>query len=126
MPLTFHWSGCPTPAAAFISERLFSIMSHQFSYPDASVVQMRFLRLHSVTAVQRVTYSCHPGSRQGPTERSVKFLTDTRRQSYLGALRDCMVRIHQRQRKDISFLFLKYVNSCLKRRGRCCVFFMFV
>uniref|UniRef100_A0A8C7ZJW1 Fibrillar collagen NC1 domain-containing protein n=1 Tax=Oryzias sinensis TaxID=183150 RepID=A0A8C7ZJW1_9TELE len=63
---------------------------YQFSYPDASVVQMRFLRLHSVTAVQRVTYSCHPGSRQGPTERSVKFLTDTRRQSYLGALRDCM------------------------------------
>ncbi|KAF6732467.1 Collagen alpha-1(II) chain [Oryzias melastigma] len=63
---------------------------YQFSYPDASVVQMRFLRLHSITAVQKVTYSCHPGYRQGQTERSVKFLTDTRRQSYLGALRDCV------------------------------------
>ncbi|MEQ2281309.1 hypothetical protein AMECASPLE_028946, partial [Ameca splendens] len=63
---------------------------HQFSYPGTSVVQMRFLRLHSITAVQKVTYSCHPGHRLGQKERSVKFLTDTRKQSYLGELNDCV------------------------------------
>lgn len=62
----------------------------QFSYPGANVVQMRFLRLHSTAAVQNVTYSCHPGHRLGQTETDVKFLTDTRRQSYLGALKDCV------------------------------------
>ncbi|PWA26936.1 hypothetical protein CCH79_00000656 [Gambusia affinis] len=55
-----------------------------------SVVQMRFLRLHSVSASQTVTYSCHPGSRLGPTDTEVKFLTDTRMQSYLGELNHCV------------------------------------
>lgn len=55
------------------------------------MVQMRFLRLHSTTAVQMVTYSCHPGHRLGQVDREVKFLTDTRKQSYLGALKDCVV-----------------------------------
>ncbi|XP_023185831.1 collagen alpha-1(II) chain-like [Xiphophorus maculatus] len=63
---------------------------HQFSYPGESVVQMRFLRLHSVSASQRVTYSCPPGSRLGPTDTEVKFLTDTRMQSYLGQLNHCV------------------------------------
>ncbi|XP_072227829.1 collagen alpha-1(II) chain-like [Leuresthes tenuis] len=62
----------------------------QFHYPGSNVVQMRFLRLHSTTAVQRVTYSCHPGHRLGQMDREVKFLTDTRKQSYLGMLQDCM------------------------------------
>lgn len=62
----------------------------QFYYPGANVVQMRFLRLHSSTAIQKMTYSCHPGHRLGQMERDVKFLTDTRRQSYLGSLKDCV------------------------------------
>lgn len=53
---------------------------------------MRFLRLHSNTAVQKVTYSCHPGHRLGQSDRDVKFLADTKKQSYLGALKDCVVR----------------------------------
>lgn len=63
---------------------------------------MRFLRLHSVTAVQKVTYSCHPGHKLGLKERDVKFLTDSRRQSFLGALKDCVVRPN---------LFLSIVRS---------------
>ncbi|XP_056134911.1 collagen alpha-1(II) chain [Lampris incognitus] len=62
----------------------------QFEYPGANVVQMRFLRLNSRFSTQNVTYSCHSGSRQGLREREVKFLADSRRQSYLGALRDCV------------------------------------
>ncbi|XP_029921679.1 collagen alpha-1(III) chain-like [Myripristis murdjan] len=62
----------------------------QFYYPAASVVQMRFLRLHSNTAVQKVTYSCHPGHKLGQSDRDVKFLADTKKQSYLGALKDCV------------------------------------
>ncbi|CAK6978561.1 collagen alpha-1(I) chain isoform X2, partial [Scomber scombrus] len=61
----------------------------QFEYPGADVVQMRFLRLNSRLSTQKVTYSCQQGSRQSHTEREVKFLADTRTQSYLGALRDC-------------------------------------
>ncbi|XP_064817134.1 collagen alpha-1(I) chain-like [Oncorhynchus masou masou] len=61
-----------------------------FYYPGANVVQMRFLRLQSWKAVQRIIYSCHPGHRLGHTDREVKFLADTRRQSFLGALKDCM------------------------------------
>lgn len=38
-----------------------------------------------------MTYSCHPGHRLGQTDRDIKFLTDTRQQSYLGAVKDCVV-----------------------------------
>ncbi|XP_076127454.1 collagen alpha-2(I) chain-like [Alosa pseudoharengus] len=62
----------------------------QFEYAESSVVQMRFLRLNSNLASQNITFTCQPGSRQGPTEREIKFLADTRRQSYVGTLRDCM------------------------------------
>ncbi|KAM6965207.1 collagen alpha-1(I) chain [Aplochiton taeniatus] len=62
----------------------------QFDYPGADVVQMRFLRLNSRVVSQNVSYSCHTGSKQGSVEREVKFLADTQRQSYLGALRDCV------------------------------------
>lgn len=66
----------------------------QFHYPGENVVQLRFLRLHSITAVQSITFSCHPGHKLGEAERDVKFLTDSRTQSYLGVLKDCVVRIH--------------------------------
>ncbi|KAM7393226.1 hypothetical protein PAMA_008056 [Pampus argenteus] len=62
----------------------------QFYYIGATVVQMRFLRLHSSTAVQKVTYSCQPGHTLGQEDKDIKFLTDTRKQSYLGALKDCV------------------------------------
>ncbi|XP_042564107.1 collagen alpha-1(III) chain [Clupea harengus] len=62
----------------------------QFEYTESSVVQMRFLRLNSNLASQNITFACQPGSRQGTTEREIKFLADTRRQSYVGTLRDCM------------------------------------
>lgn len=63
----------------------------QFDYPALSVVQLRFLRLQSNRAEQRVTYSCYPGQRLGQTQRQVQFLTDAVKQSYLGALQDCVV-----------------------------------
>ncbi|XP_064210552.1 collagen alpha-1(II) chain-like isoform X1 [Anguilla rostrata] len=62
----------------------------QFEYPGASVVQLRFLRLSSRFVTQNVTYSCSSGHQQGQREREIKFLADTRRQSYLGALKDCV------------------------------------
>jgi hypothetical protein len=52
---------------------------------------MRFLRLHSSWSSQKVTYSCHPGHRLGQGERDVKFLADTRKQSFLSTLKDCVV-----------------------------------
>nr|XP_057908340.1 collagen alpha-2(I) chain-like [Doryrhamphus excisus] len=61
-----------------------------FIYPGADVVQIRFLRLHSSTARQKMTYSCHPGHILGQSERDIKFLTDTRTQSFLGVLQDCV------------------------------------
>ncbi|XP_061837042.1 collagen alpha-1(II) chain-like [Nerophis lumbriciformis] len=61
-----------------------------FVYPGASVVQMRFLRLQSSTATQKMTYSCHPGHILGQSQRDIKFLTDTRQQSFLGAVQDCV------------------------------------
>ncbi|XP_072309336.1 collagen alpha-1(II) chain-like [Eucyclogobius newberryi] len=61
----------------------------QFDYPGASVVQLRFLKLQSSTAVQKLTYSCHPGHGLGQAGRDVKFLTNTGKQSYLGQLSDC-------------------------------------
>lgn len=64
---------------------------YQFYYPGASVVQMRFLRLHSVAAIQKITYSCQQGRSLGQTDREVKFLTDAWKQSYHGVLKDCVV-----------------------------------
>ncbi|KAK5870531.1 hypothetical protein PBY51_003472 [Eleginops maclovinus] len=62
----------------------------QFEYPGGTdVVQMRFLRLKSRFCTQTVTYSCQRGTVQNHREREVQFLSDTRRQSYLGALPEC-------------------------------------
>lgn len=64
----------------------------QFEYTGgADVVQMRFLRLNSRFSSQNITYFCHPGSRQSQREREIKFLADTRRQSYVGVLQECEV-----------------------------------
>ncbi|KAA0717047.1 Collagen alpha-1(XI) chain [Triplophysa tibetana] len=63
----------------------------QFDYTGSSVVQMRFLRLNSRIAKQNITFSCQPNSHQGFNEREVKFLADSRKQSFLGTLLDCEV-----------------------------------
>lgn len=71
------------------------LLHSQFHYPGENVVQLRFLRLHSSTAIQSITFSCHPGHKLGETERDVKFLTDSRTQSYLGVLKGCVVRLEE-------------------------------
>lgn len=71
--------------------RFLYVFSFKFLYPGANVVQLRFLRLYSSTAIQTMTYSCHPGHRLGPADTEVKFLTDTKKQSYLGIIKDCVV-----------------------------------
>ncbi|KAG9354484.1 hypothetical protein JZ751_001194 [Albula glossodonta] len=75
----------------------------QFEYPGATVVQLRFLKLNSRFASQNITYSCQSGHQLGQEEREVKFLADTRRQSYLGMLRDCEATgvIHSAKRQSI-------------------------
>lgn len=67
----------------------------KFNYTEISVVQMRFLRLNSRLVTQNITFSCHHMSKQGKSEREIKFLADSRRQSFLGTLRDCVVRFFQ-------------------------------
>lgn len=95
----------------------------QFYYPGANVVQMRFLKLHSSTAIQKVTYSCHPGHELGETDRDVKFLTDTRKQSFLGSLKDCVVRISRSSPYNKLIIMNKYAVWCRSYvpacRGRC-------
>lgn len=95
----------------------------QFYYPGANVVQMRFLKLHSSTAIQKVTYSCHPGHELGETDRDVKFLTDTRKQSFLGSLKDCVVRISHSSPYNKLLIMNKYAVWCRSYvpacRGRC-------
>uniref|UniRef100_A0A671S4T4 Fibrillar collagen NC1 domain-containing protein n=2 Tax=Sinocyclocheilus anshuiensis TaxID=1608454 RepID=A0A671S4T4_9TELE len=61
----------------------------QFDYMETGVVQMRFLRLNSKFVKQNITFSCQPNSHQGSNERDIKFLADSRRQSFLGTLLDC-------------------------------------
>ncbi|TSV94898.1 Collagen alpha-1(XXVII) chain B [Bagarius yarrelli] len=62
----------------------------QFEYTEAGVVQIRFLRLNSKQVTQNITFSCGQESRPGPSEREIKFLADSRRQIFLGTLRDCV------------------------------------
>lgn len=81
------------PVCGFVNRFILHLLSFQFHYPGESAVQLRFLRLHSITAIQSITFSCHPGHQLGGAERDVKFLTDSRTQSYLGVLKDCVVSI---------------------------------
>lgn len=67
-------------------------MSLQFEYSGGTdVVQMRFLRLNSRFSTQTISYYCRPVDGHTRREREVKFLADTRTQSYLAALQDCVV-----------------------------------
>ncbi|NXX47221.1 CO1A1 protein, partial [Tricholaema leucomelas] len=64
----------------------------QLEYAGASPVQLRFLRLHSSLATQKVSYSCRPGPEQGQPQlqKEILFLADSRQQSYAANLQGCL------------------------------------
>ncbi|NXI61931.1 CO1A1 protein, partial [Anseranas semipalmata] len=65
----------------------------QLEYAGASAVQLRFLRLHSRLAAQKVSYSCSPAPHQGwpQPEKEIRFLADSREQSYVATLQGCLL-----------------------------------
>ncbi|XP_032994102.1 collagen alpha-1(V) chain-like [Lacerta agilis] len=60
-------------------------------YQDTTTVQLRFLKLHSSLATQKVSYSCrpHPDGGKLQLEKEIKFLTDSQEQSYMAVLEGC-------------------------------------
>ncbi|NXU76627.1 CO1A1 protein, partial [Oreotrochilus melanogaster] len=68
------------------------VFSLQLEYWGASPVQLRFLRLHSHRATQRVSYSCTPTPQQlqPQQEKEIHFLADSREQSYAASLPGCL------------------------------------
>ena len=56
-------------------------------------MQLRFLRLRSRLATQEVSYSCRPAPEPGQPqpEKEIRFLADSREQSYAASLQGCMV-----------------------------------
>ncbi|NXS59908.1 CO1A1 protein, partial [Brachypteracias leptosomus] len=70
---------------------LFSVL--QLEYAGASPVQLRFLRLHSRLATQQVSYSCRPAPQQPQPQphKEIRFLTDSRQQSYAASLHGCLL-----------------------------------
>ncbi|NXG33793.1 CO5A3 protein, partial [Dromaius novaehollandiae] len=65
----------------------------QLEYEGASPVQLRFLKLRSSLATQKVSYSCRPASEQGQPqlEKAIQFLADSREQSYAATLQGCVL-----------------------------------
>ncbi|NXR20551.1 CO5A3 protein, partial [Cinclus mexicanus] len=73
---------------------LFSVpVSLQLEYAGASPVQLRFLRLHSHRASQKVSYSCTPAPERGRPRphKEIRFLTDSRDRSYAASLQGCLL-----------------------------------
>lgn len=68
-------------------------MPPQLEYAGASPVQLRFLRLHSRLATQKISYSCRPAPEQDQPqpEKEIRFLADSREQSYAASLQGCVV-----------------------------------
>ncbi|NXI12922.1 CO5A3 protein, partial [Irena cyanogastra] len=66
-------------------------LSLQLEYAGASPVQLRFLRLHSHRAAQKVSYSCRAAPQRGrpQPDREIRFLTDSRDRSYAASLQSC-------------------------------------
>ncbi|XP_043914493.1 collagen alpha-2(I) chain-like [Protopterus annectens] len=65
-------------------------------YSGAGTVQLRFLKLNSAFVSQKVTYSCKSsstlvtdGNKQRQRQKDIKFLANTREQSFLGTLTEC-------------------------------------
>ncbi|NXA08445.1 CO5A3 protein, partial [Sapayoa aenigma] len=71
----------------------FSLSSLQLEYTGASPVQLRFLRLHSRLVSQKVSYSCRPAPVQGQLQpqKEIRFLADSREQSYAATLQGCVL-----------------------------------
>lgn len=65
----------------------------QLEYAGASPVQLRFLRLHSHRATQKVSYSCRPAPERGrpQPDKEIRFLADSRDHSYTASLQGCLV-----------------------------------
>ncbi|NXK89033.1 CO1A1 protein, partial [Formicarius rufipectus] len=68
-------------------------LSPQLEYAGASAVQLRFLRLHSRRATQKVSYSCRPAPERGRPQphKEIRFLADSREQSYAASLQGCLL-----------------------------------
>ncbi|NXE07933.1 CO5A3 protein, partial [Lophotis ruficrista] len=64
------------------------LLPPQLEYAGASPVQLRFLRLHSRLATQKISYSCRPSPERGQPrpEKEIRFLADSREQSYAATL----------------------------------------
>ncbi|NXJ85739.1 CO1A1 protein, partial [Trogon melanurus] len=89
----FHWWGEHRPLQAASTTRCSLSLPLQLEYVGASPVQLRFLRLHSSLATQKVSYSCRPVPEQGQLqpEKEIRFLTDSREQSYVASLQGCVL-----------------------------------
>ncbi|NXO85224.1 CO5A3 protein, partial [Sitta europaea] len=79
-----HSSLKQPPLAGFLSA------SPQLEYAGASAVQLRFLRLHSRRAAQKVSYSCTPAPQPQP-HKEIRFLADSRDHSYAASLHGCLL-----------------------------------
>lgn len=66
-------------------------LSLQLEYTGANAVQLRFLRLHSHRAAQKISYSCRPALHHRQPQKEIRFLADTREQSYVATLQGCLV-----------------------------------
>ncbi|NXD31439.1 CO1A1 protein, partial [Spelaeornis formosus] len=66
-------------------------LSPQLEYAGASAVQLRFLRLHSHRAAQKVSYSCKAVAERRQPRREIRFLTDSRDHSYAATLQGCLL-----------------------------------
>ncbi|NXL75791.1 CO1A1 protein, partial [Leptocoma aspasia] len=68
-------------------------LSPQLEYAGASPVQLRFLRLHSHRATQKVSYSCRPAPERGRPQpgKEIRFLADSRGHSYAASLQGCLL-----------------------------------
>ncbi|NWS45799.1 CO5A3 protein, partial [Probosciger aterrimus] len=62
-------------------------------YTGASAVQLRFLRLHSSLVTQKISYSCRPAPEQAQPQlqKEIRFLADSREQSYAASLQGCVL-----------------------------------
>lgn len=79
-------------------------------------MQLRFLRLHSHRASQKVSYSCSPGPERGQPQphKEIRFLADSRDHSYAASLQGCLVSLALR-----SLGAWKSLPTCGEPLGEC-------
>ncbi|NXA94920.1 CO5A3 protein, partial [Melanocharis versteri] len=82
-----------SPLQAAPAARFSVPLSLQLEYAGASPVQLRFLRLHSHRATQKVSYSCRPAPERGrpQPDKEIRFLADSRDHSYAASLQGCLL-----------------------------------